>query len=98
MCLGKNHICHLLLIACHKGRSHLTGILACWHELALPRLIFALLALSRFSWGNWSNLTFLGTYLYLEGYSKIGCAYKCGFACDVIIPRYRRKWSLHHSK
>ena len=97
MCLGKNHKCHLLLIACHKGHSHLTGIFACWHELVLPCLLCAFLASSRISWGNWSNLPFMGTYLCLEGYCKIGYASKCGYACDVIIPNYRRKWSLHHS-
>ena len=98
MCLGKNHKCHFLLIACHKGHSHLTGIFACWHELVLPCLLCAFLASSKFSCGNWSNLPFLGTYLYLEGYCKIGYASKCGYACDVIIPNYRRKRSLHHSK
>ena len=73
-------------------------IFECWYELALPHLLCALLASSRFSWGNLSNLPFLGTYLYLEGYSKIGYASKCVCACDVIMPKYRRKLSLHHSK
>ena len=42
MCLGKNHKRRLLLIARHKGRSQLTGIITFRYELVLPRLLCAL--------------------------------------------------------
>ena len=45
------------------------------------------------------SVIFLGMHLYLEGFSKIEYASsKYGYTCDVIVPKYRRKWLLCHFK